>query len=46
MELFDKVKEIVMTSLLIVYNTNTMGLAICALPSPTDLEQQRLDVEK
>jgi hypothetical protein len=32
--LFNKAKEITMTSLSILYNTNPMPLAICALPPP------------
>jgi hypothetical protein len=38
MDLFDKAKEIIMTSLLILYNTNLVPLA--------DLEQQRSSVEE
>jgi hypothetical protein len=38
MDLFDKVEEIVMTSLSILYNTNPMPLAICALTSAIDPE--------
>ncbi len=33
-------------NLSILYNTNPVPLAICAPPSPEDLEQQRLGVEK
>jgi hypothetical protein len=40
MDLLDKVEEIAMTNLSILYNTNPMPLAICA-PSPLGkLEQQ------
>jgi hypothetical protein len=40
MDLLDKAQKITMISLSILYNTNPMPLAICALTLPTDLEQQ------
>jgi hypothetical protein len=40
MDLLDKAKEIAMTSLLILYNTNLVPLAICAPTLATNLEQQ------
>jgi hypothetical protein len=39
MDLLVKVEEIAMTSLSILYNTNPMPLAICALTQATNLEQ-------
>jgi hypothetical protein len=45
MDLLDKVEEIVMTILLVLYNINPMPLVICALPLPTNVEQQGLGVE-
>jgi hypothetical protein len=41
MDLLDKVKKIAMTSLLILYNTNPMPLAICPRTLVVDLEQQK-----
>jgi hypothetical protein len=46
MDFFDKVEDITMMSLLILYNTNPMPLAIYALLPPREPEQQRLDVEE
>ncbi len=46
MDLLDKAKEIIMTSLLILYNTNLVPFAICAPPPPIDVEQKRLGVKK
>ncbi len=40
MDFIDKVKEIAMTSLLVLYNTNLVPLAICASPSLANAEQQ------
>jgi hypothetical protein len=40
------VKEIAMTSLLILYNTNLVPLAICAPTLAIDLKQQRLGAYK
>jgi hypothetical protein len=45
-DLLNKVKEITMTSLLILYNTNLMPLMIYALPPPIKPKQQGLDVEE
>ncbi len=39
MDLFDKVEEIAMISLLVLYNTNLVPFAICASPPPADYEQ-------
>jgi hypothetical protein len=33
MDLFDKAKEIAMTSILVLYNTNLGPFAICAMPN-------------
>jgi hypothetical protein len=44
--LFDKAKEITMTNLLILYNTNLVPLVICALPPPRKPKQQGLDAKK
>lgn len=40
MDFIDKVKEITMTSLLVLYNTNPVPLAICASPLFANAEQQ------
>jgi hypothetical protein len=40
MDLLDKVKKIAMTSLLILYNTNPVPLAICVSIPVVDFEQQ------
>jgi hypothetical protein len=40
MDLLDKAKKIAMTSLLILYNTNPMPLAICAPTLATNPKQQ------
>jgi hypothetical protein len=45
-DLLNKVKEITMTSLLILYNTNLMPLMIYVLPPPIKPKQQGLDVEE
>jgi hypothetical protein len=39
MDFLDKVEDIKMINLLILYNTNLMPLTICALPLLIDLEQ-------
>jgi len=46
MALLDKAEEIVMISLLVLYNTNPVPLAICALPPPVDVEQQGSGVKE
>ncbi len=46
MDLLDKVEEIVMTSLSILYNINLVPLAICALTLAAYLEQQRSVVKE
>ncbi len=46
MDLLDKVEEIAMTSLLVLYNTNLVPLVICALAPPIDLEQQGSGVKE
>jgi hypothetical protein len=38
MDLLDKVEEIAMTNLSILYNINPMPLTICALSPPLELE--------
>ncbi len=45
MDLLDKVEEIAMTSLLVLYNTNLVPLVIYAMPPLLDPEQQVLGVE-
>jgi hypothetical protein len=44
--LFNKVKKIIMMSLSILYNTNPVPLAICALPPPRKPKQQGPDAKK
>jgi hypothetical protein len=39
MDLLNKVEEIAMTNLLVLYNTNPMPLVICALPLPANAKQ-------
>jgi hypothetical protein len=39
MDLFDKVEEITMTNLSILYNTNLVPFAICAPTPSVDFEQ-------
>jgi hypothetical protein len=39
MDLFNKVEEIAMISLSILYNTNSLPLAICVLPLLANLKQ-------
>jgi hypothetical protein len=46
LNLLNKVEEIAITSLLVMYNTNPMPHAICALSSPTNVKQQRLGAEE
>jgi hypothetical protein len=46
MDLFNKVEEIAMINLSVLYNTNPMPLAICVLPSLVDPEQQGLSVKE
>lgn len=46
MDLLDKVEEIAMTSLLVLYNTNPMPFAICVPFPPTNAKQQRLGGEE
>jgi hypothetical protein len=46
MDLLNKAEEIIMTSLLVLYNTNPMPLAICSLPSPTNPKQQGSNVKE
>jgi BarA-like signal transduction histidine kinase len=46
MDLLDKVEEIAMTNLSILYNTNLMPFVICALPSPANVKQERLNVKE
>lgn len=46
MDLFDKVEKIAMTSLLVLYNTNPVPLAICVLPPPGETKQQGLDAKE
>jgi hypothetical protein len=44
MDLLNKVEEIPMTNLSILYNTNPVPLAICAPILVVDLEQQGLGI--
>ncbi len=46
MDLLDKAEEIVMISILVLYNTNPVPLTICALSPPTDVEQQVSSVKE
>lgn len=46
MHLLDEVEKIAMISLLILYNTNQVPFAICALTLIVNLEQQRSNVEE
>jgi hypothetical protein len=46
MDFIDKVKEIAMISLLVLYNTNLVPLVICVLPSLANAEQQGSNVEE
>jgi len=46
MDLLDKVEEIPMTSLLVLYNTNPVPLVICSPPPFANVEQQGLGVEE
>jgi hypothetical protein len=46
MDLLNKVEEITMTNLSILYNTNLVPLVICVLPPLGELEQQGSNVEK
>jgi hypothetical protein len=39
MDLLDKLEEIAMISLLVLYNTNLVPFAICASPPPANYEQ-------
>jgi len=45
MDLLNKVEEIAMTSLLVLYNTNWVPLVIYVLPPHVDPEQQGFGVE-
>ncbi len=46
MDLLNKAKEITMTNLLILYNTNLVPLAIRVSPPLGEFEQQGLDAEE
>jgi hypothetical protein len=46
MDLLDKAKKIIMTSLLVLYSTNPVPLMICALAPLGELKQQRLDAKE
>jgi hypothetical protein len=39
MDFFNKVEEIAMTNILVLYNTNLVPLAICVQPLLANLEQ-------
>jgi hypothetical protein len=46
LNLLNKVEEIAITSLLVMYNTNPMPHVICAPSSPANVKQQRLGVKE
>jgi len=46
MDLLDKVEEIAMTRLLVLYNTNLLPHAICVLPPLVNPRQQGLGAEE
>jgi hypothetical protein len=46
MDLLDKAEEIAMISLLVLYNTNLVPFAICALPPLADYKQWQFECKK